>query len=399
MATLVLLTLQLCPGACVGNGWFARCFKRTQRAENSPGGRYSNCNMGVSSAPQIRSLDASPDRELLRILPGSPDLRGVSHPAFGNWLAYRSTLRPRYGQVWMDILLCLTAILGGYAADFLLTQRFGNLAEFLLLPLFAVWLGFWLNALLTFGHEGAHYNLSSSRFRNDLLADWSIWLFFPQSSKSYRRSHWQHHLHLGDPQDTEISYHNCMSPWFMVKALTGVYLLELLARYAMGKRTTPQIREVGTSASPAARLGQMAAVARAGTTHLFLIGLPLYFHCYATAAAWLLGAALIFPFLATTRQLLEHRSEDAHCATDYVREHHGPVNRMFAKNMFSRYFGAAGFNRHLLHHWDPTVSYTCFDDMEKFFDGTQLHQQLEKSRTTYTSSLLVLMRKALRDLS
>lgn len=49
----------------------------------------------------------------------------------------------------MDILLCLTGILGGYAADFLLAQRFGNLAEFLLLPLFAVWLGFWLNALLT----------------------------------------------------------------------------------------------------------------------------------------------------------------------------------------------------------------------------------------------------------
>lgn len=355
--------------------------------------------MGVSSAPQIRSLDVNLEREPAGILPGSPDLRSISHPAFGSWLAYRSKLRPRYGRAWAEILFYLMAILGGYAVDFFLTRRFGNRAGFLLLPLIAGWLGFWLNALLTFGHEAAHYNLSFSKFRNDLLADWSVWLFFPQSTKSYRKSHWQHHLHLGDPQDTEISYHNCMSPWFIVKALTGVYLLELIARYAMGKRAMPQIREAGTAASPAARLGQMAAVARTATTHLILIGLPIYFHCYATATTWLVGAALIFPFLAAMRQLLEHRSEDAHCATDYRQELHGPVNRMFGKNRFSRHFGAAGFNRHLLHHWDPTVSYTRFDEMEKFFEGTQLHQQLEKSRTTYASSLVLLVRKALRDLS
>jgi len=332
-------------------------------------------------------------------LPGSPDLRDLTHPNLGDWRKFRATLQPKYGLAWLEIFFSLAMLLGGYAAHFVLARRLGNLAGFIAAPLFAVWLGFWLNAMLTFGHEAAHYNLSANKSRNDLLADWSIWLFFPQSSKSYRKSHWQHHLHLGDPQDTEISYHNCMSPWFLARAITGIYLLELMARYALGRGVKPKAQPAPAKPNPAARLGQILAVAKAGATHTALIGVPLYFHYYSTSVTWLAGASLVFPFFATVRQLLEHRAEDAHCATDYREVAHGPVNRLFGKNLFSRFFGAAGFNRHLLHHWDPTVSYTCFDEMESFFQGTRLQAQIDRSRTTYSSNLILLARKALRDLA
>jgi len=333
-------------------------------------------------------------------LPGSPDLRDLTHSKIGSWRKFRATLKPKYWRAWAEISFCLAMLLGGYAAHFGLARHFGNLAGMVAAPLFAAWLGFWLNAILTFGHEAAHYNLSASKSRNDSLADWSIWLFFPQSSKSYRKSHWQHHLHLGDPQDTEISYHNCMSPWFLSRALTGIYLLELMARYSQGAGAKPNLVVAPQSTpSHAVRLGQLLAVARAGATHTVLIGVPLYFHCYSTSVTWLAGVALMFPFLATIRQLLEHRAEDAHCATNYREVAHGPVNRMFGKNLFSRFYGAAGFNRHLLHHWDPTVSYTCFDEMESFFKGTRFEAQIEKSQTTYTSHLILLARKALRDLA
>jgi fatty acid desaturase len=332
-------------------------------------------------------------------LPGSPDLRDLTHPKIGSWRKFRATLKPKYWRAWAEILFCLAMLLGGYAAHFGLTWYLGNLAGVVAAPLFAAWLGFWLNALLTFGHEAAHYNLSASKSRNDALADWSIWLFFPQSSKSYRKSHWQHHLHLGDPQDTEISYHNCASPWFLTRAITGIYLLELMARYALGAGAKPKLQAAQSKPSRAARLGHLLAVARSGTTHTVLIGVPLYFHCYSTSVAWLAGAALVFPFLATVRQLLEHRAEDAHCATNYREVAHGPVNRMFGKNLFSRFYGAAGFNRHLLHHWDPTVSYTCFDEMESFFKETRFGAQIEKSQTTYSSNLILLAKKALRDLA
>jgi fatty acid desaturase len=332
-------------------------------------------------------------------LPGSPDLRDLTHSKIGSWRKFRATLKPKYWRAWAEISFCLAMLLGGYAAHFGLARHFGNLAGMVAAPLFAAWLGFWLNAILTFGHEAAHYNLSASKSRNDSLADWSIWLFFPQSSKSYRKSHWQHHLHLGDPQDTEISYHNCASPWFLAKALTGIYLLELIARYGLGAGVNTKLQAAQNTAKQAARLGQFLAVARAGTTHALLIGVPLFFHCFSTSVTWLAGAALVFPFLATVRQLLEHRAEDAHCATNYREVAHGPVNRMFSKNLFSRFYGAAGFNRHLLHHWDPTVSYTCFDEMESFFKATRFEAQIMKSQTTYTSNLILLARKALRDLA
>jgi fatty acid desaturase len=332
------------------------------------------------------------------IFPGSPDLRKIMHPDLGTWQEFRAKLRPRYGRAWLDIFFCLAMLVAGYAAHLALTMRFGNVTGAVAMPVFALWQGFWLNALLTFGHEAAHYNLSPSKIQNDLLADMSIWLFFPQSTKSYRKSHWQHHLHLGDPEDTEISYHNCMSPWFLAKAVSGIYLLELLTRYAFEKRT-PESREKGTRVAPPVPFGVLLALVRAGTTHAVFVSISLYFRCYATALTWIAGAFLIFPFLAAVRQALEHRSDVAHCDTDYREVHHGAVNRMFAKNLPSRFYGAAGFNRHLLHHWDPTVSYTCFDEMEAFFEGTSLRQRVQGARTTYVSSMILLTKKALRDLA
>jgi fatty acid desaturase len=334
-------------------------------------------------------------------LPGSPDLRQITHPSIGSWLQFRGSLRPRYWLVWCDIVLCLCMMVGGYIAHLLLTARWGNLAGLETGIAFAVWIGFWLNATLTFGHEAAHYNLSASRTRNDRLADWTIWLFFPQTTKSYRKSHWQHHLHLGAPEDTEVSYHNCLSPWFLTKALTGIYLASLMVRYVLRRRgkniasPDPERLPVATSS----KIGAVLAPLRAFTTHFVFVGVALYFRCYATAATWVAAAGLVFPFLATVRQVLEHRAATAECATDFQQVPHGPVNRVFGKGVLARYFGAAGFNRHLLHHWDPTVSYTRFDEMETFFSGTTLEGQLASARTTYLSSLILLTRKPIRDRS
>jgi fatty acid desaturase len=343
---------------------------------------------------------ANTGRDTEYSLPGSPDLRQIAHASLGNWLSIRPTLRPRYWQVWREIFLSLFMMVGGYVAHLLLTLRFGNAIGLKIGAAFAAWIGFWLNALLTFGHEAAHYNLSPSHERNDLLADWTIWLFFPQTTKTYRKSHWQHHLHLGDLEDTEISYHNCLSPWFLTKALTSIYLIILIIRYVFsqnGKSAPSPLAPRNPHAS--LRVAVLVAPLRALTTHAVLIGGALYFHCYATAMTWLVAVALVFPFLATVRQVLEHRSADAACATDFRAVPHGPVNRMFGKNVFSRFYGAAGFNRHLLHHWDPTVSYTRFDEMEAFFSGTSLNAPLSSARSTYLSSLILLTRKALRDRS
>lgn len=342
----------------------------------------------------LTGTDTSQENEYS--LPGSPDLRQITHNSLGNWLNFRPALRPHYGKVWFEISLCLLMMIGGFVAHLFLTARLGNVVGLEIGVVFAVWIGFWLNALLTFGHEAAHYNLSPSRARNDVLADWTIWLFFPQTTKVYRKSRWQHHLHLGDPGDTEISYHNCLSPWFLTKALTGIYLISLVIRYVFGQKGKPAASPAAHP-RPALKLAALVAPLRAFNTHAIFVAAALYLHCYATAITWLVAAALVFPFLATVRQVLEHRSADAACATDFHIVNHGPVNRLFGKSFFSRFYGAAGFNRHLLHHWDPTVSYTRFDEMESFFSGTSMGARLKNARSSYLSSLILLTRKAIRD--
>lgn len=339
-------------------------------------------------------------QEALYSLPGSPDLRHLEHSSFGSWLNYRAALCPRYKLIWFEIGLCIAMMLGGFAAHVWLTMRWGILIGVEAGLAGALWIGFWLNALLTFGHEAAHYNLSPKRKRNDLLADWSIWLFFPQTTKAYRKSHWQHHLHLGDPKDTEVSYHNCLSPWFLLKTLSGIYLTTLVIRYVFRQRTNARdISGVPRAAQSRINVVTVLAVARAVTTHGFIVGIALYLHCYASAATWLAGVGFVFPFLATIRQILEHRSAEADCATDFETVPHGAINRTFGNNLFSRFYGAAGFNRHLLHHWDPTVSYTRFDEMEIFFSGTPLRERLERARSSYFSCLILIFRKALHDRS
>jgi hypothetical protein len=78
---------------------------------------------------------------------------------------------------------------------------------------------------------------------------------------------------------------------------------------------------------------------------------------------------------------------------------HGPVNRLFGNGALSRTFGNAGYNRHLLHHWDPAVSYTRFDEMESFLMSTELAKVINGARATYVGTLLTLMRRAMRSRS
>jgi hypothetical protein len=101
------------------------------------------------------------------------------------------------------------------------------------------------------------------------------------------------------------------------------------------------------------------------------------------ALAWVSGLLLFGSFLSILRQTLEHRSLVAPDGVDFKKVSHGPVNRLFGVDLFSRNLGGAGFNRHLLHHWDPNISYTCFDELEAFLLETAVHDEIERQRTTY----------------
>jgi hypothetical protein len=92
--------------------------------------------------------------------------------------------------------------------------------------------------------------------------------------------------------------------------------------------------------------------------------------------------------------LLEHRAEDARADVDYRVTDHGAVSRMFGDSLVARTFGGAGFNRHLLHHWEPTVSYTRLAELERFLLDTDAAAVVQARRTTYGETLVRLMRGA-----
>jgi Fatty acid desaturase len=165
--------------------------------------------------------------------------------------------------------------------------------------------------------------------------------------------------------------------WDMV----GRYQLNILLRYFK--------KEAGASSKPA---NSKLALAAAGLIHLgvsiglFILGYPL------TGLIWMAGFLTFYPIFNRIRQTIEHRSYRASDKIDYRFSDHGAENRIFGNDLFSRNFGAAGFNRHLLHHWDPVISYTQFDAMEKFMLQTHHATKIEENRTTYWRALREFLR-------
>ena len=101
---------------------------------------------------------------------------------------------------------------------------------------------------------------------------------------------------------------------------------------------------------------------------------------------------VVHPAVNAVRQLLEHRSFEASSAIDYSKKDHGAANRIFKSGLIGSTLGGAGFNRHLLHHWEPQISYTRFRQLEAFLLDTEAAGVVRESTTTYSSALYRLMR-------
>jgi fatty acid desaturase len=276
--------------------------------------------------------------------------------------------------VWRDIAGRYVMLALGGAAACVVSATLGNVVGFALAPLVAVWIGFWFASIVLFMHEGAHYNLHPDKSVNDRLANLVVCILIGDEIRHYRAHHWKHHLHLGDLDDTEVSYHWAPTPRFALETLAGIHAWRVFRAH---RKARPAGQEVEAS------MRDRLALARGLTLHAVLLGAAVWLGWYSAAFTWAIGVGVVFPFLSALREQLEHRSEDASSAIDYSVVPHGAVNRMFAPTLFARSFGSAGFRRHLLHHWDPSVSYTCFDEFEQFLMRTTLASNVDAARISY----------------
>ena len=322
------------------------------------------------------------------MFPGSPDLSALASTDGRLWRDVRRTLDARYSRIWMDIAgryLCMFSLLAiscGIAAGW------GNGVGLLLAPVWAVGMGFWFATIVLFMHEAAHYNLASDKARNDRLANGLVCLLIGDDIRHYRALHWKHHLKLGEVDDSEVSYHYAPDLRFALETLCGVHAWRVFQNH--------RARGVGNT-SEEGQVRDRFALVRGLSFHAMILGFLIVSGFWSSAVAWVLAVGVVFPYLSALRQQLEHRSLDAGSREDFARKPHGAINRMFARTVGARAFGSAGFWRHLLHHWDPTVSYTRYDDLEDFLMGTPLAEEIDEARTSYLTVWRGLVRQGVPE--
>jgi fatty acid desaturase len=299
---------------------------------------------------------------------------------------FRRSLTPRYGRAWRDIAL-------GYAAMAVTTVGATSLARYSAsLPLaivlggtglLAVLYGYWFAYLHLFLHEGAHFNLAVSRTLNDRLSNAFVGLVLLSDVKPYRFVHWQHHRHHGTPDDLEYSYFLPLGWGAMLRVVSGAHSVSVLLNRLLPGTSSGPVKAVATIPSGRTQLMLGSLLHAAILLALYLrTGSPI------PVVAWIAGFASFFPLFATVRPILEHRSEEADPGTDYFARAHGVVNRLFGDGLVASTFGGAGFNRHLIHHWEPQVPYTRLRELENFLVDTPVSAKLKARQTTYWRAFL-----------
>jgi fatty acid desaturase len=283
------------------------------------------------------------------------------------YVDFLRSLRPRYGIVYRDLgigylLLGLSYALTVMAPAWGATPLAASVAG-------AFLIGFWVAYLQLFIHEGAHYNLAPTKLQSDRVCNLAVSWMIGTTVAAYRPIHFQHHRDLGMTTDTESTYFFPLNLAFLLKAAFGIRAVQVV----LSRLTAAKEGEAPK------RLPMLLGM----TIHALFIAASLLAGWWWAALGWVFGIGLVFPLLGALRQLLEHRSDAANSGIDYRLRNHGAYIRLFGSGPFSAAFGGAGFNRHLLHHWEPQVSYTNLPELEAFLGGTEAKAIMDGRRSTY----------------
>ncbi len=291
------------------------------------------------------------------------------------YVDFRRGLQPNRVRIAFDICLgfaalLATALLGGWAISLVPS------AWLLITVPCAISFGYWMAYLQLFIHEAAHFHLTADRGLNDRLANCLIGVWVGARVENYRLIHWEHHRHLGSTNDSENSYFSALTSGFLCETLFGIRALRVIGwrRRRLGRASIS---------------GRGMSVCAVGA-HSIVVASLVGWAGWPLGVAWIAGIGMFFPLFGALRQLLEHRSISADRQVDYSLKPHGATTRMFREGLFASTFGAAGFTRHALHHWDPSVSYTNLADVENFLVRCGAAPNLSSEKTTYMRAFLAL---------
>ena len=294
------------------------------------------------------------------------------------------TLQPDYIRVWKDIFAGYAGLAGVVAVTAVVSAAFPPWGALVALPA-GMCIGYGIAYLALFHHEASHYNIAKTPRRNDRLANIFTGPLAAADIRAYRPIHFGHHKYIGTPDDTERAYFDAVTPRSLLESLTGIKAAKVL----LFRRSVQHQQHYSTQPPRPLSLVVVAGL----MLHVAIIAVAAYAGAWAVSVAWGLGLVIFFPFFFWLRQVLEHRDTNARPDIDYTAVPHGAVSRMFGTDLFSRTFGPAGFNRHLIHHWDPRISYTRLEDLERYLMDTSLAPILDKRRSSYWAIFRALLRQ------
>lgn len=305
-----------------------------------------------------------------------------------NYINFKKKLTPFYKKVWIDIAGgWLSLIVINCISFFLIPATKSISFKIIIALLSSIIVGYIIAYLTNFFHEAAHFNIAKNKKHNDLLANIFVGILLGQSIKYYRIIHWEHHKNLGTPNDTETSYFESLNIKFILASLAGIRVLQIML-----KRNNFIITESKKDID-AIKKEAFTQLLAGVIFHVLVLMLMVIFKQWWLMAIWVVAFGCFYPLFNSLRQLLEHRDDTASKNISYKTTQHGKLNRLFGNNFFDKTFGSAGFNKHLLHHLEPMISYTRLNELETFLKETILSKHLQNKRTSYVETFLKLFNK------
>jgi fatty acid desaturase len=317
----------------------------------------------------------------------------VSAKTGRSWAEFRKGL-PKDPGLWPVIDLVSTWAL--VSACLLLVSRLGFPWNWALLVPVTLLLTLLLLRVTSFLHEAAHFNLFRDRQRNDLFGNVLAGLFFATSVDGYRTTHVWHHKDLGEALDPESSYVDEFDWLWVASVLSGRASAKIVARRRQILERHLTVQDLDAYRVRTRNFLIVSASCHAATIVVLAAVAPV------ALLAWCLAAYVGVPGLGILRNILEHKHSalpsmeeveawERHLSNESRRRITGThvPKRVTTRNFpgfLSGLIGPVGFRYHLLHHFDPSVSYRRLPVAWRFLRETQLGPALDSSASSYLNA-------------
>ncbi|MDQ1381366.1 MAG: hypothetical protein QOJ71_2085 [Actinomycetota bacterium] len=285
----------------------------------------------------------------------------------------RSDLEARWPRVWAELAATIVTVAVLPVASARIERRLGRWGV-LVAPIAAAAVGTTVHRLGHFLHEGAHFNVAPDKAINDRVTNATVGVVVLTDVRAYRPIHMVHHRKLGQVDDPERGYFERFNGRFVFRGISGARVMfSMRQRLAAAETEGSRPSKLVPLAGAALHAGVVIGLLRAGRR--------------GSAAAWAIGIGGVYPLLNSTRQLLEHRDESDDLDETPADAPARALTRMFTKGPLSPIIGGVGFNRHLLHHWDASVSYTRLRELEQRLQSTDAGPILVARQGSYSETL------------